>query len=894
MSKSSTGAGSSSVGPPQPTVGMAIEEAAATPGKTTALGKCMFDCGPPRPYSQLTNTATHVYPRWMCNPCNNARKALESYARKKDNSEILKAINHLKKTDLEQWKSMVRASRIRSADDPPAMPGVLDLTARNAMILTTTKTVTQESRLSEKATLAWMDKDSYAAYLKNVRGRSGIDLEDDTSKAAILKEAMDNPNVQRRFVGNAPQILVDKGEDIEGSRSRIFSMTVSKTTAIGTPAEVTAALEEMAGQGASRAPFVGDSWGSAGQTFNLAHVADPQSSFDDPIFGHTPTKGSAPPREALLLDSEWTPYGTGSSGSGTRVLQGHPSAVSEPSRNRQAKKPRSALTLGNRLGISGGVLDAHIQAKAIWGKLKADYGTSKTNPEKMLGQLVKDHPEMKNSEDYNRMDTFVKEFADIHDPLKDIALKDSQNWTIEDCEANLVKLKDNQEQLQDIWERFSAILEEVREQFRAAKRRRKSDTMHAARTGERIARPYIQANTPGNLARWLVTQKAFGMISQTQTETGEVEEEEDSQVGQPQQTVAVEQNASFRHNWAMDSSAEIAVDTPSVYSSEHPGVGASLKKLHLAMDKRVSDSIQDRKLQNLIDQESKFAAAAGQPRSGVSHLRMAAKGGHQDSLEQAAWTPQAWRSMEIVPEALRDEGAPWLLCGSPGSTRYKNSSWPLPGHGQILSVIQGTVILVTIPYKTICSRGASEETAVEWFFRDVAYNIFEKMVNKDLKAITLSKGCTAWVPFGWATILVSMGWTAEHSYVLSAPFVNSKLAMGYPGIEKLSTFWEAIVSKRTSSSWASWKPAYLQYFGSLREVYKAQQAPANQPLPIADTSADPMAKSENANLEKTLADIIDSAKAYKASQEGASRASQDPENSENQDEKVAASEDLQE
>ena len=45
---------------------------------TAPMGKCVFDCGPPVPLSSLTNTATLKSPRWMCNPCNNARKCLEA------------------------------------------------------------------------------------------------------------------------------------------------------------------------------------------------------------------------------------------------------------------------------------------------------------------------------------------------------------------------------------------------------------------------------------------------------------------------------------------------------------------------------------------------------------------------------------------------------------------------------------------------------------------------------------------------------------------------------------------------------------------------------------------------------------------------------------------------
>ena len=42
------------------------------------VAKCVHDCGPPVPFSQLANSASEKGPRWPCNPCNSAGKALEA------------------------------------------------------------------------------------------------------------------------------------------------------------------------------------------------------------------------------------------------------------------------------------------------------------------------------------------------------------------------------------------------------------------------------------------------------------------------------------------------------------------------------------------------------------------------------------------------------------------------------------------------------------------------------------------------------------------------------------------------------------------------------------------------------------------------------------------------
>ena len=61
---------------------------------------CVFGCGPARPTSQMANTGTAIYPRWMCNPCNGARKAIEHQAKK----------DPLLKARLKDLKKMTRIS----------------------------------------------------------------------------------------------------------------------------------------------------------------------------------------------------------------------------------------------------------------------------------------------------------------------------------------------------------------------------------------------------------------------------------------------------------------------------------------------------------------------------------------------------------------------------------------------------------------------------------------------------------------------------------------------------------------------------------------------------------------------------------------------------------------
>ena len=125
-SPSSTACGSPS-GSPNSAAAKDLGNLVAAEGEEEViLGRCVFDCGPLRDMRQLTNTGTKHYPRWMCNACNNYRKAIEGMARKdlkEGRPELMDALNRIK-GDPEEWKEKIRQGRIRPSWEPRWMPGV--------------------------------------------------------------------------------------------------------------------------------------------------------------------------------------------------------------------------------------------------------------------------------------------------------------------------------------------------------------------------------------------------------------------------------------------------------------------------------------------------------------------------------------------------------------------------------------------------------------------------------------------------------------------------------------------------------------------------------------------------------------------------------------------------
>ena len=77
---------------------------------------CIYDCGGPRHKSCCTDTGNRQYPRWVCQPCNGAVKAIAYQVRR--NPEHREELANMKRFDPELYKARVRNSRIRSAADP--------------------------------------------------------------------------------------------------------------------------------------------------------------------------------------------------------------------------------------------------------------------------------------------------------------------------------------------------------------------------------------------------------------------------------------------------------------------------------------------------------------------------------------------------------------------------------------------------------------------------------------------------------------------------------------------------------------------------------------------------------------------------------------------------------
>ena len=104
-------------------------------------------------------------------------------------------------------------------------------------------------------------------------------------------------------------------------------------------------------------------------------------------------------------------------------------------------------------------------------------------------------------------------------------------------------------------------------------------------------------------------------------------------------------------------------------------------------------------------------------RSSGAVKRMPPKGAGAggDTFESLKWVPEPWVRLELVPEALREHGSPWLLSTKAAGARFMNSGIPCPGIGHFLIVVTGTVIVITWPMKAVLEMGCEPNGAWGFF-----------------------------------------------------------------------------------------------------------------------------------------------------------------------------------
>ena len=258
----------------------------------------------------------------------------------------------------------------------------------------------------------------------------------------------------------------------------------------------------------------------------------------------------------------------------------------------------------------------------------------------------------------------------------------------------------------------------------------------------------------------------------------------------------------------------------SIWSSHEPTCGADSRKLPSLLDNRIKAAIRD--CERTMDKDKKKE---------INNLMwmktLPPKGQPHDTVEQLVWNPRVLASRGFSPEALRGYGSPMIFAAIPGSSRVLHHAWYLPGVGHLFIVNHGPVIVMTFPFLAALNRGASCETIVQWLC-DLSPKLLKDFSDKNVSLVSLEDGASAWVPYGFAVILVIPASNKVNSCVLGVPYTNANLAKLYPHFGQLAAFLE----KHTAAAANFGSPPWVREAGNfsewLRSVMSTPAPPARE------------------------------------------------------------------
>ena len=435
---------------------------------------CVFDCGPPRPVTTLTNTGTSANPRWMCKPCNNARKAMEWMVNKDPAAKA--TLIELKKNDPELWKAKVRATRVREQGEPAGMPGVDSLQARKSVVIQFNQFVTQRVGVTEQVKVKWLKKNQYVAHMKY---KENVSEEEANQK---WEEHLKNRDIQRRGEGPNLTLAMSMAPTTLGFRTRESGRTLQRAGGLESMMQAEKALDNLAAEGASQASLCSSTFGSAGEVFRVGGSAsadlDPLAVAGLPQQQHAP-----PPSSSLVAVEDFAPFGSSSGGEGSRGLA---ACVSDPANPKRTSKRRRVMT---RSSITGVVAEAAEEARESAKATYKRFGSFRVNFAKQLETFASKHSQRLDEETAGQVLRYQALLT-----LIAAAAKAATSWTASDVAAKKSSLEKDTLELTDLADKLCEKISDKKKNGQLGERGQEQ----GGKSGHRPA----GAQNQGLLDRW--------------------------------------------------------------------------------------------------------------------------------------------------------------------------------------------------------------------------------------------------------------------------------------------------------------------------------------------------------------------------------------------------------
>jgi hypothetical protein len=438
---------------------------------------CVFDCGPPRPLPQCTNTGTHNNPRWMCKPCNGARKAIELMASKERQTKL--NLVTLKAADPQQWKQKVRAARIRF---PGEACGVGTVSERSNLIYCATNSLRQSLSVQDSQKRKFLDKEGYMCYLKYKRNVAVVSPEQEDQ---LWAAALADPDILKEGSGNTTTVLVHAGHTLKGIRERCLSADVSRAVGCDSEQAVQDSIAKMSALGAGQGALSGAIFGQASAAFRPGSAASSSGidSISLSVFGQNP---AAAPATSILAVEDFAPFGTASGGNkrGLAAVTSDPPNPNGEGKMRMEKKQRSS-------GVTGAVAEAQIVVREQIKELRQTYVSGKNHLGKQVDTLAAKEPSLVNIEQMSQS----CRYCDIIFELTTLMGKMS-TWTVTCAQRAKDEVNEYAQELESLSTGLIDCLAYGKDKLKATRTAAGQAFRTIVADRERIVKPYLSKGSP--------------------------------------------------------------------------------------------------------------------------------------------------------------------------------------------------------------------------------------------------------------------------------------------------------------------------------------------------------------------------------------------------------------
>ena len=480
----------------RPPPSMAVDSGAivsGTAGPGSALAQCCYDCGPPRPVSEMMKTNARALP--VCHPCYNARRAIVSAVSKDPAAK--QALADMQSKDPELWKAKVRSCRIIDINSPghEGQGCITNARQRAKQVATVVTTLKQTIRMTESGGVSWYNQAEFLTHQVSTQRKTEEDA------MALWKKMVSDPAVTKmRLPGDEPRVPVMLAPQTSYARERSLETQVGVSSHIETPTQAEDALGQLSSLGVGPATLSSPVFAGMGGVFRPGAAAGSSSgqptSMDelaavgvDAIVPQHMFQGAVPPAKRELVVRPSDPE------RGEGVVGGGPKG------GQQGKRRCHALQ-----GVTGQLLILRNEGMELTQKIWMTYGKTGKNVSKAIRDSVsKAGPDVELDPESQRT---VEGYEQALIRSREIVVQ-IKAWTIEDGEAGVSELFSLLDTLEDLGGQLTKKLEELRADAGVRRKALAAARNVVAKERQKNTTMY-KGSVPDNVLRYLYEHGAFG------------------------------------------------------------------------------------------------------------------------------------------------------------------------------------------------------------------------------------------------------------------------------------------------------------------------------------------------------------------------------------------------